>query len=161
MALWLSQFASPGTAVGAAVAVALAAAAVVYILLQQSFRREGDELRAAFEQRLSSMEDAIRAISNKAENAQLAVAGPVAAAVAAPAQVPASAPATAAKPSVPAEEIAPEMLLVIAAAVTAFLGKKVRIRSAKMLYSPESNNAWSQQGRVFVQASHNIAQRGY
>src|ERR1035441_9584704 len=31
------------------------------------------------------------------------------------------------------EEVTPEMLVVIAAAVTAFLGKKVRIRSAKML----------------------------
>ena len=52
-------------------------------------------------------------------------------------------------------EVTPEMLVVIAAAVTAFLGKKVRIRSAKMLQSPyEVVNPWSQQGRVFVQASH-------
>jgi len=50
--------------------------------------------------------------------------------------------------------------LILAAAVTAFLGKKVRIRSAKMLYAHESFNAWSQQGRVVVQASHNLAQ-GY
>ncbi len=58
-------------------------------------------------------------------------------------------------------EITPEMLVVIAAAVTAFLGKKVRIRSAKMLQSPyEVVNPWSQQGRVFVQASHNLRSRG-
>ena len=49
----------------------------------------------------------------------------------------------------------------IAAAVTAYLGKKVRIRSAKMLQSPyEIVNPWSQQGRVFVQASHNLRPRG-
>lgn len=70
------------------------------------------------------------------------------------------------KPAVPpkaekAEEVTPEMLVVIAAAVTAFLGKKVRIRSAKMLQSPyEIVNPWSQQGRVFVQASHNLRSRG-
>ena len=53
------------------------------------------------------------------------------------------------------------MSVVIAAAVTAFLGKKVRIRSAKMLQSPyEIVNPWSQQGRVFVQASHNLRSRG-
>jgi methylmalonyl-CoA carboxyltransferase large subunit len=59
------------------------------------------------------------------------------------------------------EEVTPEMLVVMAAAVTAFLGKRVRIRSAKMLQSPyEIVNPWSQQGRVFVQASHNLRSRG-
>ena len=54
-----------------------------------------------------------------------------------------------------AGEIPTEILIVIGAAVTSFLGKKVRIRSAKMLQSPyEIVNPWSQQGRVIVQASH-------
>lgn len=58
-------------------------------------------------------------------------------------------------------EVTPEVLVVIAAAVTAFLGKKVRIRSAKMLQSPyEVVNPWSQQGRALVHASHNIRSRG-
>jgi len=58
------------------------------------------------------------------------------------------------------EEITPELLVVMAAAVTVFLGKNVRIRSAKMLQSPyEIVNPWSQQGRVFVQASHNLRSR--
>jgi methylmalonyl-CoA carboxyltransferase large subunit len=58
-------------------------------------------------------------------------------------------------------EVTPEILVVIAAAVTAFLGKKVRIRSAKVLQSPyEVVNPWSQQGRVSVQASHNFRLRG-
>ena len=57
-------------------------------------------------------------------------------------------------------ETSPEILVVIAAAVTAFLGKKVRIRSAKMLQSPyEIVNPWAQQGRVFVQASHYYLRR--
>jgi hypothetical protein len=54
--------------------------------------------------------------------------------------------------------VEPEILLVIAATVTAFLGKKVRIRSAKMLQSPyEIINPWAQQGRVSVQASHRLS----
>jgi methylmalonyl-CoA carboxyltransferase large subunit len=59
------------------------------------------------------------------------------------------------------EEVTPEILVVIAAAVTAFLGKKVRIRSAKLLQSPyEVVNPWSQQGRAIVQASHHPRIRG-
>ena len=53
------------------------------------------------------------------------------------------------------DEISPDTLVVITAAITAFLGKKVRIRSARRLQSPyEIINPWSQQGRVSVQASH-------
>ena len=58
-------------------------------------------------------------------------------------------------------EVTAEIMAVIAAAATAFLGKKVRILSAKLLQSPqEFVNAWSQQGRMFVQASHNLRSRG-
>jgi len=60
-------------------------------------------------------------------------------------------------PSTGTEGVSPEIVVVIAAAVTAFLGKKVRIRSAKRLQSPyEIVNPWAQQGRVIVQASHNL-----
>jgi methylmalonyl-CoA carboxyltransferase large subunit len=83
---------------------------------------------------------------------------------------PASAPAAGVKAATAAAteavhpgkgEVTPEILVVIAAAVTAFLGKKVRIRSAKMLQSPyEVVNPWAQQGRMFIQASHNLRLRG-
>jgi hypothetical protein len=53
------------------------------------------------------------------------------------------------------EEVTPETLVMIAASVTAFLGKKVRIRSAKMLRPAHSGvSPWSQQGRVLVHGSH-------
>jgi hypothetical protein len=59
------------------------------------------------------------------------------------------------------EEVTPETLVVIAAAVTAFLGKKVRIRSAKMVRQPrEAVSAWSQHGRALVHSSHNPRARG-
>jgi methylmalonyl-CoA carboxyltransferase large subunit len=50
-------------------------------------------------------------------------------------------------------EIAPERMAVIAAVVTAFLGRNVRIHKARLV-NPEVVSPWAQQGRVFVQASH-------
>jgi hypothetical protein len=59
------------------------------------------------------------------------------------------------------EEVTPEIMAVLAAAAAAFLGKKIRIVSAKRMNSPlEVMSSWSQQGRVFVQASHNLRSRG-
>ena len=59
------------------------------------------------------------------------------------------------------EEVPREMMPVLAAAATAFLGREVRILSAKKLQSPRQRlSPWSQQGRVFVQASHNLRARG-
>ena len=53
------------------------------------------------------------------------------------------------------EEITPEILVVLTAAVAAFLGKKARIRHASLI-SRGTGNSWAQQGRVYVQASHNL-----
>ena len=59
------------------------------------------------------------------------------------------------------EEVTPETLVVSAAAVTAFLGKKVRIRSAKLLRPPrEVANSWAQQGRILIHASHSPRLKG-
>ncbi len=51
------------------------------------------------------------------------------------------------------EHVSAETLAMIAAAVTAFLGKKVKIRSAQLL---PTVNSWAQAGRAIVQASHNL-----
>jgi len=71
----------------------------------------------------------------------------------------APAPASAAPvaPVSPAKgKITPEILVILAATATAFLGKEVRIRSAQIMHSPyEIVNTWAQQGRAFIQASHN------
>lgn len=53
------------------------------------------------------------------------------------------------------EELTPEIIMVLSAAVAAFLGKRARIRSARLVRTAPSS-AWAQQGRVFVQASHNL-----
>ena len=54
-----------------------------------------------------------------------------------------------------ADEITPETITILTAAVAAFLGKRARIRGARLV-RPASSSAWAQQGRVFVQASHNL-----
>jgi methylmalonyl-CoA carboxyltransferase large subunit len=46
-----------------------------------------------------------------------------------------------------------ELLLVISAAIAAFLGKKPHIRQIRLLGSA----AWPQQGRVTIQASHALS----
>ena len=62
----------------------------------------------------------------------------------------APAPAPPAAPAPAAEGLSEETVLVIAAAVAAFLGKKAPIRQIRLLGSA----AWAQQGRVTIQASH-------
>jgi methylmalonyl-CoA carboxyltransferase 12S subunit len=50
----------------------------------------------------------------------------------------------------PTTLIREERLVAISAAVAAFLGERVRIRQIRLIRT----NAWAQQGRVSVQASH-------
>ena len=69
---------------------------------------------------------------------------------------PAPAQSVAAPAVLEVEEISPEILMVLTAAVAAFLGKKARIRRASAMPAM-GGNSWAQQGRVFVQASHNLS----
>ncbi len=50
------------------------------------------------------------------------------------------------------EGISEELVLVLAAAVAAYLGKKPHIRQIRLLGA----GGWSQQGRVTIQASHRL-----
>jgi methylmalonyl-CoA carboxyltransferase 12S subunit len=132
--------------------VAVAACALGYRFSQRAFRRYLGELEAKTSRQLSALSETVKRL--EAEIAQLR--NSASAKSAAPA-VPVSSPQPAAIPAGQRQEITPETLVVLAAAVTAFLGKKVRIRSAKMLQSPyEIVNPWAQQGRAIVQASHNL-----
>lgn len=69
----------------------------------------------------------------------------------APAPVPAVA-----VPAQPVQEgITEETLMAIAAAVSAYLGKRAPIRQVRLV----SSQAWAQQGRAFIQASHRIERK--
>jgi methylmalonyl-CoA carboxyltransferase large subunit len=62
-------------------------------------------------------------------------------------------PAAAPAPQPPKEEpISEEIMLVIAAAVAAYLGERAHIRVVRLAPS----HAWAQQGRVSIQASHRL-----
>jgi methylmalonyl-CoA carboxyltransferase 12S subunit len=50
-------------------------------------------------------------------------------------------------------ELSEEVLLVISAAIAAFVGKKAHIRQIRLIGSA----AWAQQGRVTMQASHALS----
>ena len=65
---------------------------------------------------------------------------------------PAPAPTPAAAKAAPAavKGVSDEVLVVISAAIAAFLGKKPRIRQVRLITSSQ----WSTQGRVNIQASH-------
>jgi methylmalonyl-CoA carboxyltransferase large subunit len=64
-----------------------------------------------------------------------------------------AAPAPAPQATPVAEGLSEEIILVIGAAVAAFLGKKAHVRQIRLLDSA----AWAQQGRVTIQASHRLS----
>ncbi len=66
---------------------------------------------------------------------------------------PAPTPVAVQPPAPPAEQpVSEEILLVIAAAVAAYLGERAHIRVVRLVPS----HAWAQQGRVSIQASHHL-----
>jgi methylmalonyl-CoA carboxyltransferase large subunit len=87
----------------------------------------------------------IRALSERLERLEAQI--PLAP-IAAEAQAP-----LAAAPAEPVhEEISEEILMVISAAVAAFLGERAHVKQVRLIRSP----AWAQQGRVTIQASHQL-----
>jgi Na+-transporting methylmalonyl-CoA/oxaloacetate decarboxylase beta subunit len=102
------------------------------------------ERQQAAESQLGALAGALRALEARvAERSQQAATAAIEEAVAQPAA------------DRNEEEVTPETLVMIAAAVTAYLGKKVRVRSAKLLLPPsQAANPWVQRGRTLVQCSH-------
>ncbi|ABF42025.1 hypothetical protein Acid345_3024 [Candidatus Koribacter versatilis Ellin345] len=112
--------------------------------LRQALEMQMDELRARQTELAEQLKAVQRSITAKAEP----VPPP-------PVNVNASKPTATAEPAPPKPAAIPEeIMLVIAAAVAAFVGKSARIRSAR--YMHEGQSPWAQQGRVFIQASHNL-----
>jgi len=58
--------------------------------------------------------------------------------------------------------ITPEIVAVIEAAATAFLGRRIRILSVRILSeSAQDLSTWAGRGRDIIHASHNLVQRGH
>jgi methylmalonyl-CoA carboxyltransferase large subunit len=120
--------------------------------LRKALELQMDELRAAQAEmvaRMKTLEHSVTAL-------ELRKPEPVVATPKVEAK-PVAQPQVAAPKTAVAEGISEEVMLVIAAAVAAFVGKSARVRSAR--YLQEGQSPWAQQGRVFVQASHNLAHR--
>lgn len=99
---------------------------------------------------LGSLRKQVAALEEKMVRLEAAQAPAAKSGIPAPAPVPAPAPAAAPQPR--KEEISEEIMLVLAAAVAAFLGERAHIRVARLVSSP----TWAQVGRVSIQASHRL-----
>jgi hypothetical protein len=122
---------------------------LTHLSYRRMVRQEVDQLRSEMREqlrRLAELETALLRMAGKTAGKTTELAEPL---------KPAAAPFA----PEPAGEIEPERLAVLAAVVTAFLGRKVKIHQARLLVNPEVVSAWAQQGRVFVQASHALARR--
>jgi methylmalonyl-CoA carboxyltransferase 12S subunit len=53
------------------------------------------------------------------------------------------------------DQITPELLMIMSAAIAAYLGKTVRIRQVRFV-NPQLANSWGQSSRVVLQSSHNL-----
>jgi hypothetical protein len=148
----------------AMVAVLIVVSALItHLSSQRTLKRASEDARQQLELRIEGFTGTIAALENRvAELTGMTAALSAAAAIKSittsiEASDAAHANGTTSQFLETKEEIPTEILIVIGAAVTSFLGKTVRIRSAKMLQSPyEIVNPWAQQGRATMQASHSL-----
>lgn len=136
----------------AVVAMAGAGCAAIFAGVRRSLRRAVAERQASTDRQIAALATTVKALETRVtELSRLAAerAG----------EVPAIPTSQENASSRAREALKPEILAVITASTTAFLGKKVRIRSAKLIPAHETVNAWIQQGRMIVQTSHNLRTR--
>ncbi len=125
----------------------------------ESLQKANDALSAQLAA-LTAQMAALNARLEKLEATGAAAPATLSAPVAEPAALPlaeaqplaAPAVAAAAEPVKAADEFSEELLLALSAAVAAYLGKRPHIRAIRL----QGSGAWAQQGRVFVQASHQL-----
>lgn len=126
----------------------------VFVSMRRMLKRTGAEVRLEFQRQIEALSAKIKDLE-EAANARIADVGPEREASAAPILAQAQAPTPQAS-----ETITPETLAKITDTITALLGRKVQIRSVKILEIPETiSSPWAQHGRAVIQASHNFAWR--
>ncbi len=129
---------------------------VLLIALRRGLARRCDELRLEFRRQIDSLSASVTALERTiaTRNASAQGESTVTSAGAASEDV-AQGPLTQAS-----DEITPEILAAITKTITALLGRKVHVRSVKLLATPDAaSNPWAQNGRAVIQASHNFSQR--
>jgi len=143
------------TDIAVLLAIVLSGCTVAYFVLHRLVRQNLSKKHAEVQQELLALTGTLHSLE-----ARLAQYRDSAAAISPAAEIETSLSDRADEARIEADQetLAPEILATIAAAATAFLGRHAQIRSV----SPSSAQAvspWSQQGRVFVQASHNLRTR--
>jgi len=124
-------------------AIVIAGWLAMFFSLQRTLKRACADLCLEFQRRIDSLSAGTGAIERAADT-QTATAPEV------------LSPREGQTPG----EITPETLATITEAVTALLGRKVRVRSVKILPTPEAIvNPWAEHGRAVVQASRDFSQR--
>lgn len=147
------------TEIGAVGLFVGAACALVYAKLQSAMRSSVAEQQASTDRQLAAMATTIKSLQMRVAELNRLTAERAAEIVAIK--------KTSEDSSRASDAMTPELLAVITAAATAFLGKTPRIRSAKLVPVYPSGlipvhasvSAWTQQGRMIVQASHNLRTR--
>jgi len=116
-------------------ALLIAGWVMVYIVSQREVKRACASLRFELQRQIDSLSETVKALERSATAQPHRVTG--------------------------SGEITADTLAEIDMTITGLIGKKAMIRSVKLLQTPNAAaNQWAQQGRVVVQASHNLAQRG-
>jgi hypothetical protein len=122
-------------------AIVVAACLAVFVGLRRTLKRTSAELRLEFQRQVDSLAARVAVLEQEVDAPTVPAALSTAEAQA-------------------ADEITPETLATIAETVAALLGRKVKIRSVKILPAPDAiANPWAQRGRAIVQASHDFSQR--
>ena len=137
--------------VGIAALLAGGACAAVYAGVQRSLRRAIAEQQTSTERQIAALSATVKALQARVAELNRLLAersGEVAAMEAAAENAPAR-----------NDGMKPEMMAVITAAAATFLGKRAQVRSAQPVQAREQVSAWTQQGRMIVQTSHDLHAR--
>jgi hypothetical protein len=141
-------------------ALAIAGWVAVLISSRSALQQTCAELRLEFQRQIDSLATKIGALE---QAAAARTAGAHVSAVAASGKMESSAGnavSPAAAQTQATEEITPETLATITETVSALLGRKVHVRSVKVLPALEATvNPWAQGGRAIIQASRDFSQR--
>jgi hypothetical protein len=133
-----------------------ATGAAVYAGLMRAMRRVVGEKHRETERQLSAMATTVKALQ-----ARVAELGRLNATLVQQGGGAATSIAAESEGGQKQESPEPEIVAVLTAAATTFLGKKARVRSAQLAPADAgSAGAWAQQGRASVQTSHNPRSRG-
>jgi hypothetical protein len=123
-----------------------APAVIVGLLLYFGLRKQTDSMQKAIAEGLARQNATMQAgFAALREEMKAAVPPPVpVAAAVAPSPEPVATP----------QRISEDQLMILSAVLACHFGKRVKIRSARVITVGSGSNVWSQQGRAAVQASH-------